>query len=92
MRTIRAQYIYLYESIEAARGLFKNNTNGGLCIVGIDEVSNRVRERKSLILCARLSCGSAVIYFRLHDTHEMHFDDGTRINGFSIHIICKGEI
>lgn len=41
----------------------------------------------------RLSCESAVIYFILHGTQEMHFDDGIRTNGFSSHIIiCGGEI
>jgi len=40
-----------------------------------------------------LSCESAVIYFILHGTQEMHFDDGIRTNGFSSHIIiCGGEI
>jgi hypothetical protein len=69
MWTIRAQYIlYLYKSIEAARGPFKNNTTGGLYIAGIDEVSDRVSACVCVCVCvrARLSCGSAVIYFRLH--------------------------
>jgi len=90
-------YRTIIKPVKAAPGSFRNNTNWDSRLEWTrhrerdrktDKETDKQKQRQWVYAC-RVKVPLSTLYYTV-PTHEMHFYDGIRTNGFSSHIIGGG--